>query len=189
MNVHVTSKLLLQGTITASGDLVSFLYIVDLLMGCLNSRAVTKDGREAFALEALCIAGVWKQFELALKEGLALVNGTAVGSALAFTMSYNANIMVFLAKIMLMFFYEAIQGKPEFTNLLTCKLKHHHGQILAAAIMKADAKFNETNPLRKPKLDRDALLAIQDNTGRSTSTWILCEELITTDIAGSAILT
>ncbi|KAL5215945.1 hypothetical protein ABZP36_007346 [Zizania latifolia] len=166
MLVRVNS--LLQGY---SGIRYEILEAMTKLINSGVTPCLPVDGRKVDAAEALKTAGMdGGFFELQPKEGMAIVNGTSEPNSatrLAAMVLFDANNLVVLSVVMSAVFCEAMNGKLKYIDHLTHKLKHHPGQIEAAAIMehildgslymKHVKKVNELNPLLKPKQDRYAL--------------------------------
>lgn len=123
-----------EGSVGASGDLTPLSYLAAALMG---ERQVYFHGRICAAGEALTACGL-KPLTLKPKEGLSLMNGTAVMTALACLAWERAEYLTRLSSRISAMASLAMNGNREHFSAGLFAAKPHVGQQRVAAWMHAD---------------------------------------------------
>ncbi|HBL16473.1 MAG: histidine ammonia-lyase [Elusimicrobia bacterium GWA2_69_24] len=123
-----------EGSVGASGDLTPLAYVAGALIG---EGDVLHEGRRRPAAEVHQSAG-WTPLRLAPKEGLALMNGTAVMTALACLAFDRASYLARLSARITSLSVLALKGNPEHFDPRIFELKNHPGQAQIAGWIRAD---------------------------------------------------
>ncbi len=97
-----------EGSVGASGDLTPLSYVAAALVG---EREVWKEGAQVPAAEALAAAGL-EPLSLRAKEGLAVLNGTSVMTALACLAWDRARRLARLACATTAMVSDVLDGEP-----------------------------------------------------------------------------
>ncbi len=120
-----------KGSLGASGDLAPLSHMVLVMIGLGEAiyEGVRMDGAEAMAK-----AGI-PTIELTSKEGLALINGTQVMTAVGTIASYEAMQLVKLSDIAAAMTVEALKGITDAFDARLHMVRPHQGQIDTAANM------------------------------------------------------
>jgi histidine ammonia-lyase len=122
-----------EGSVGASGDLVPLAHMARLLVGLGHARV--GEARVA-AAEALAAAGL-SPVVLLCKEGLALVNGTSVMTALAALSAREAAAVLGWSELLTACLFQALDGEPEVLCEQAHRARGHRGQFVSAARMAA----------------------------------------------------
>lgn len=117
-----------QGSLGASGDLAPLAHLSLPLLGL---GEVTFAGQRMTAAEALQRKG-WKAFELASKEGLALLNGTQFMAAIGSYSLIKAKELSLWADLVGALSLEGFDGRIEPFFDQVHQVRHHSGQIETA---------------------------------------------------------
>ncbi|KAL8817076.1 MAG: hypothetical protein Q9223_004022 [Gallowayella weberi] len=132
LNHDILPEIPLRGSISASGDLSPLSYIAGAVQGkpTVQVRLGQQDGthRSMTAAEALAEAGV-APVKLAAKEGLAIVNGTAISAGVASLALWKAHHLAIMAQILTCMSVEALCGTDESFDPLFARVRPHPGQI------------------------------------------------------------
>ena len=123
-----------EGSVGASGDLTPLSYVAAAMMG---EREVSYQGRRCSAAEALR-SNALKPLTLMPKEGLALMNGTSVMTALACLAWERAEYLSRLATRITSMASLALGSNPEHFAPGLFAVKPHLGQQQVAAWIYAD---------------------------------------------------
>ena len=133
LNKDVLPEIPEQGSVGASGDLAPLAHMSAVLIGEGRARL---DGKAMSAKAALTKAGL-APLELEAKEGLALLNGTQVSTALALTGLFAAEANLEAAFIAGALSTDAVKGSDTPFDPRIHAARGQAGQIAAAATLRA----------------------------------------------------
>ena len=121
-----------QGSVGASGDLAPLAHLAATLLG---EGELLRDGRCLNAREGLAAAGL-EPLVLGPKEGLALLNGTQVSTALALDALFRAEHVFAAALVSGAMSLDALKGSDDPFDARIHAARGHQGQIAVAALLR-----------------------------------------------------
>lgn len=129
INKRVVPMIPEKGSLGASGDLAPLSHMVLVMMGEGEAlfQGVKRSGHEAMKLAEIPVV------ELTSKEGLALINGTQVMTAVGALTAYDAIYALKLADISSAMSIEALNGITDAFDPRVHALRPHSGQMASAA--------------------------------------------------------
>lgn len=129
-NIHpaIPSK----GSVGASGDLAPLAHMSAVLLGHGTAKV---NGEQRPAADALAQAGL-QPLQLAPKEGLALLNGTQVSTALALGALFRAENVLAASVVAGAMSADAIQGSDTPFDDRIQQVRGHAGQIAIAGLLR-----------------------------------------------------
>lgn len=145
INCGILPRIPEERSVGASGDLTPLSYLAAVLAG---EREVFFKGKLVSAKAALGKCGL-KPLKLQPKEGLAVMNGTAVMTALACIAWKKAEYLTRLASRTTALLLEVVQGNRNHFQPELFAVKPFPGQAECAAWIYADTAEHKTKPLHQ----------------------------------------
>ena len=132
INSKVYPRIPAKGSVGASGDLAPLAHMSGVLIGDGEAHI---DGRLVSAREALEHAGI-SPIRLAPKEGLALLNGTQVSTALALAAVFRCENLLAGALVAGAMSVDAVKGSDTPFDKRIQSVRGHGGQIAVAGVLR-----------------------------------------------------
>lgn len=139
LNKGVTPLIPEKGSLGASGDLAPLSHMVLVMIG--RGYALYK-GEKLTGAEAMAKAGI-ETITLSAKEGLALINGTQVMTAVGGIALYDAKQLMAVADISAALTMEGLRGIIDAFDDRLHQVRPHKGQINTAANIRKILKNSE----------------------------------------------
>ena len=133
LNAGVHPYIREKGSVGASGDLVPLAHLTLVLIG---EGQAYYPGELLSGAETMQKAGI-APVELDAKEGLALINGTQVMTAIGAMTVYDSEVLVKTADIVGAMTIDALKGVDKAFDARIQNLRPHPGQIKSAANLRA----------------------------------------------------
>ena len=132
INHNIYPRIPSRGSVGASGDLAPLAHMAGALIG---EGEVRVNGKVLPAAEALADAGI-KPIRLAPKEGLALLNGTQVSTALALAAVFRTENLLAAVMMAGAMSSDAIKGSDTPFDARIQNVRGHGGQIAVAGVLR-----------------------------------------------------
>jgi len=134
-----------RGSVGASGDLAPLAHVALALVG---EGEVTHRGKRLGSAAALARAGL-RPLELHAKEGLSLVNGTQVMTALGLVALGRASVLLDTADVAGALSLDALRGSPAAFDERLQRARPHPGQLITARNL---LRLNRGSSIRRSHL-------------------------------------
>lgn len=144
LNMDVMPQIPEEGSVGASGDLTPLSYLAAVLMG---ERKVTYKDEVKTAAEVFKALDI-TPIKLQPKEGLAIMNGTAVMTAVACEAYNRAEYLCKLAARLTAMASIGLRGNPAHFDEELFAVKPHKGQQQIAAMIRSDLKPHSKKLIR-----------------------------------------
>ena len=128
---NVTPVIPLRGSISASGDLTPLSYVAGALQGSPGVQVWMTDGRKGrqrLSADVALAKHLQAPLRFGPKEGLAIVNGTAVSAGVGSLALHDAHGLIILSQVLTAMGVEALSGSAESFHPFFSNCRPHPGQ-------------------------------------------------------------
>jgi phenylalanine ammonia-lyase len=130
---NIIPRIPLRGSISASGDLMPLSYVAGTLLGkptlTVSATDSNTGARRVTTADVALAESSLKPLRLGPKEGLAIVNGTAVSTGVGALAIHEAHGLAVLSQVLTAMSVEALLGTSESFHPFFAKVRPHPGQI------------------------------------------------------------